>query len=112
MADSLRTPIIGDTPQKSTIASVRKFRQEQQELHGTPLHLVISQAFELHRHRGPHVARRPRDMRHRCGHTAQGMVPLMQLRLEGASDCLAATNRGNCYRKRTASPSSETVARE
>lgn len=40
------------------------------------------------------------------------MVPLMQLRLEGASDCFAATNRGGCYRKRTASLSSETVARE
>jgi hypothetical protein len=38
-------------------------------------------------------------------------VPLMQLRLEGASAWPAATNRGNRYRKRTASLSSETVAR-
>jgi hypothetical protein len=52
------------------------------------------------------------DIRNRDQARSSANGPLMQSRLEGASVWRAAIDRGGCYWRRTASPNSETVARE
>jgi len=56
MADDIRTRIVGDTAHENAFSGTLKFRQEQQELHGTPLHPATIQGFERHRRRGARVA--------------------------------------------------------
>jgi hypothetical protein len=96
--------IVGTAVQKRAILLAGKFRQKQNELHGAPLRLSLHRSSNRNGHRDTQRRAHGRaPSASECESTARRAVPLMRLRLEGASDCHAATNCGVCYQKRTAS---------